>query len=67
MSLDPLPKIDGVRVVYLNEDGTYEVQNPLEKIDADTAWEGFLASLHLYNVNKKMNELVKENIDDDSE
>lgn len=55
-----LPDIDGVRAVYLGEDGTLTVIDPFAVIPEAIAFDGFIRALELYKVVKQMNQLEKE-------
>ena len=61
---NPLPELDGARVIYLREDGTVAVKDPFEKIDEGDAWRAFSACNTLYATMKTINEsLGKEDHD----
>jgi hypothetical protein len=63
-SFEDLPPLDGARIVYLNGDGTYKITDPFEHISQELAWEGFEACLRLYKANKKIQQLLKAEEDD---
>lgn len=56
----PLADLDGARAIYLREDGTVGVYDPFEIIDYEDAYSAFLTSLDLYNINKRINDQLKE-------
>jgi hypothetical protein len=58
--LQPLPKLDGARTIYLRGDGTFEVSQPFEIISEDEAWEGFQACLNLYRIHKQLTKQLTE-------
>lgn len=60
LPIEPLPKLDGSRVVYLREDGTAGVYDPFEVISEEDAWAAFLTSLGLFNLNRKISNQLKE-------
>jgi hypothetical protein len=63
---EPLPPLDGARIVYLKEDGTYSVVDPFATITEELAWEAFTACLRLWKANKEIQQLLKaEDYDND--
>jgi hypothetical protein len=65
-SLEPLPELDGARIVYLNGDGTYKIVDPFAKISEELAWDAFVACLRLWKANKEIQQLLKaEDYDND--
>lgn len=59
--LQPLPKLDGARTIYLRADGTFEVSQPFDIISEEEAWEGFQACLQLFKVHKSLQAKLKGN------
>lgn len=56
---DPLPELDGARIVYLSQDGYYELVDPFEVVTRETAFEAFTSALSLYRSVKEMEKLMK--------
>ncbi len=54
-----LPELDGARIIYLTENGTYEVVDPFETIALDDAFDAFTSALVLYRSIKTMEKLTK--------
>lgn len=61
--LQPLPKLDGARTIYLHGDGTFEVSQPFDIISQEDAWEGFQACLSLFKIHKSLTKQLKEGTD----
>lgn len=61
---NPLPELDGARVIYLREDGTCGVKDPFEKIDESDAWRAFSACNTLYATMKSINASLGKESDD---
>ncbi len=59
-TLDPMPKIKRAMTVYLREDGTYGVDDPLKHISLDEAWQYFLHLRRAWNHHKKIEAIEKE-------
>ena len=57
---EPLPELDGARIVYLHEDGTYEMVNPFLDVSQEDATNAFNHAVELYSVSKKINESLRD-------
>ena len=55
---DELPPLDGARIIYLKEDGTFAIKDPFELIPEDIAWEGFTGCLNLFKATKTIASLI---------
>jgi hypothetical protein len=53
-SFSNLPKLDGARIVYLSQDGSFSVVDPFQTVDKDLAWEAFQSALNLYRVTQQI-------------
>lgn len=63
---EDLPPLDGARIVYLKDDGTYSVVDPFATITEELAWDAFTACLRLWKANKEIQQLLKaEEYDND--
>jgi hypothetical protein len=60
IGFEDLPKLDGMRVIYLNEDGSLDVVDPFEHTTHEKAWRYFLACLELFAANKSINQTLGE-------
>ena len=58
VGFDPLPSLDGCRVVYLQQSGTVKVVDPFEKVPQDQAWDAFLAARRLYEVHQRITDSI---------
>jgi hypothetical protein len=56
---EPLPELDGARIVYLHEDGTYQIVNPFLHVSQEDATNAFNHAVELYTISKKINESIK--------
>ncbi len=56
---EPLPKVDGARIIYLKEDGEIVVKDPFENVSQADAIVAFDASLKLYNIHKQISKQLK--------
>ena len=54
-----LPDLDGARIIYLGEDGSYEVVDPFAAITLEDAFSAFTHALMLYRSIKTMEKLTK--------
>lgn len=59
VGFENLPKLDGARIIYLHEDGTFKTVNPFEKVSMAGAFKAFLAALDLYRINKSITEQLE--------
>ena len=57
---EPLPPLDGARIIYLKEDGTYEIVDPFEHVSQDEAMIAFESCLELYEISQKINKKLKQ-------
>jgi len=56
-----LPEVvEGARVVQLREDGTVGMYDPFAIVSQEDAWSMFKASLDLFNLNKRIQQQLKE-------
>ena len=53
-----LPHLDGARIIYLREDGTFSIKDPFEKIPQDIAREAFRSCLNLFKATKTIASLL---------
>lgn len=60
-----LPELDGARIVYLKDDGTYILKDPFANIPQELAREAFQACLTLFKANKKIQSLLGNENDND--
>ncbi len=54
-----LPELDGARIIYLGEDGSYDVVDPFAVLTLDDAFSAFTHALMLYRSIKTMEKLTK--------
>jgi hypothetical protein len=55
-----IESVDGARVIYLSEDGTFNVVDPFQAVSQADAILAFGAALQLYKINQRINRSIKE-------
>ena len=56
---EPLPDLAGARIIYLGEDGSYDLVDPFEDIPLDKAFAAFTHALGLHRSLKEMESMTK--------
>ena len=57
---EPLPALDGARIIYLAEDGSYGLVDPFKDIPQEKAFKAFTHALDLFCSIREMEKMTKE-------